>query len=127
MVGRRKNRWNKREQLALGEKNATPWSENRLKELLIGKTWKVSLSPSSLSNFPRSRESHRNNRKAKLIFLFEWTLEIKLLLLDENEADEVDINVDMKTKGPDTDDIDSFSTGKGWHSFENRQESTSLS
>uniref|UniRef100_A0AC34G6T6 Activator of Hsp90 ATPase AHSA1-like N-terminal domain-containing protein n=1 Tax=Panagrolaimus sp. ES5 TaxID=591445 RepID=A0AC34G6T6_9BILA len=62
-------------------------------------------------------EATANNRKAKLIFLFEWEIEIKFKatiagsetvydghleipnLSDENDANEVDVVMDLKTKG----------------------------
>lgn len=97
------------------EKNATPWSKDRLKELLEGLT----ISSGSGDNLLEARitkltkvegEATANNRKAKLIFLFEWELKAdwegtdgegdeakgELVipnLSDENEADEVDVEV----------------------------------
>lgn len=63
-------------------------------------------------------EATANNRKAKLIFLFEWELKVDFIarvsgseteykgyleipnLSDENEASEVDVNTTIDTKGP---------------------------
>lgn len=60
------------------EKNATPWSKNRLNELFIGQT--ILNGPLKLEFIEFKKlegEATANNRKAKLIFLFEWIIEIK--------------------------------------------------
>lgn len=59
------------------EKNATPWSKQRLKELLEGQKYE---NASTVVIFKELRkldgEATANNRKAKLIFLFEWLIEL---------------------------------------------------
>ena len=104
------------------EKNATPWSKQRLRALLEG----LEVSAGSADRLLNARitklskldgEATANNRKAKLIFLYEWDLkaewegtdgeaqEVKGELTipnlsDENTPDEVDVEV-TTTSGPD--------------------------
>lgn len=60
------------------EKNATPWSKERLKELLEGRTVEKGPVVVKFTNFKKiDGEATANNRKAKLIFLFEWNIELK--------------------------------------------------
>lgn len=59
------------------EKNATPWSKERLKELLVGQTCEKGPIIVSLDEFRKLEgEATANNRKAKLIFLYEWIIEL---------------------------------------------------
>uniref|UniRef100_A0A914PMK5 Activator of Hsp90 ATPase AHSA1-like N-terminal domain-containing protein n=1 Tax=Panagrolaimus davidi TaxID=227884 RepID=A0A914PMK5_9BILA len=100
------------------EKNATPWSKDRLKDLLIGQSFSKGPLKFELTEFKKLEgEATANNRKAKLIFLFEWEIEIKFKatiagsdtvydghleipnLSDENDASEVDVVMDLTTKG----------------------------
>jgi len=101
------------------EKNASPWSKQRLPELLTGFT--VEDGPVKFSFTDISKldgEATANNRKSKLIFLFEWEVWVKFIatvedsdleykgyiaipnLSDENEAHEVDVEINIDTKGP---------------------------
>lgn len=101
------------------EKNATPWSMDRLKELLVNLTIEEGPVKIILSDFKKCEgEATANNRKAKLIFLFEWEIVIPYVarvagseleykgsieipnLSDENEADEVDVIITLDSKGP---------------------------
>lgn len=60
------------------EKNATPWSKDRLKELLCGVDIEKGPVKISLTEFKKLQgEATANNRKAKLIFLYEWEIEVK--------------------------------------------------
>jgi activator of HSP90 ATPase len=60
------------------EKNATPWSKERLTELLCGVTIEKGSVKISLTEFKKLQgEATANNRKAKLIFLYEWEIEVK--------------------------------------------------
>lgn len=114
------------------EKNATPWSKDRLTELFIGKTIDGGAIKINLLEFSKIEgEASANNRKAKLIFLFEWVLHIKfnafvagseteykgLLeipnLSDENESSEVDVSVSIETKGPHEPEIRFFLSKDG--------------
>ncbi|VDM44841.1 unnamed protein product [Toxocara canis] len=101
------------------EKNATPWSKERLKELLVSKTVEKGPIFVQFGEFSKIEgEATANNRKAKLIFLFEWNIELSFTvkvagsdieykghieipnLSDENEADEVDVTLSLDTAGP---------------------------
>jgi activator of HSP90 ATPase len=100
------------------EKNATPWSKDRLKDLLIGQSVSKGPLKFELTEFKKLEgEATANNRKAKLIFLFEWEIELKFKatiagsetvyeghldipnLSDENDANEVDVTMELTTKG----------------------------
>ncbi|CAJ0587526.1 unnamed protein product, partial [Mesorhabditis spiculigera] len=100
------------------EKNATPWSKKRLGELLENQALTDGALVVSFGTFKKIEgEATANNRKAKLIFLYEWQLELNFTakvgesieykghieipnLSDENEADEVELNTHIETKGP---------------------------
>uniref|UniRef100_A0A915KUH3 Activator of Hsp90 ATPase AHSA1-like N-terminal domain-containing protein n=1 Tax=Romanomermis culicivorax TaxID=13658 RepID=A0A915KUH3_ROMCU len=114
------------------EKNASDWSKNKFKELLVGLEMNFDADDRSpvkgncriTEVSSADGEATANNRKAKLIFFFEWNLELKFEALlagrksddekitgrieipnlsDENSADEVEVNVKM-----DANDQDSF-------------------
>ncbi|OZC07954.1 hypothetical protein X798_05061 [Onchocerca flexuosa] len=109
------------------EKNATPWSKQRLKELLEGQKYENGSTVIMFKELKKlDGEATANNRKAKLIFLFEWIIELSFEvkvagsdinyeghieipnLSDENEADEVDITPSVTTSGPHEDQIRHF-------------------
>jgi activator of HSP90 ATPase len=94
------------------EKNATPWSKQRLRELLEGLEVETDVASCAIKEMKScSGEATANNRKAKLIFFYEWVIQCdwtgKLVgsdteikgtleipnLGDENDSDEVDVNV----------------------------------
>uniref|UniRef100_A0A8R1I257 Aha1_N domain-containing protein n=1 Tax=Caenorhabditis japonica TaxID=281687 RepID=A0A8R1I257_CAEJA len=96
------------------EKNATPWSLNRLRELLTGFSSEDGSIVVTIDEIKKiDGEATANNRKAKLIFLFEWVIEGTFVarvsgsedeykgsfdipnLSDENEASEVDVNTSI--------------------------------
>ncbi|KAK6108648.1 Activator of Hsp90 ATPase N-terminal family protein [Brugia pahangi] len=106
------------------EKNATPWSKQRLKELLEGQKYENGSTVVIFKELKKlDGEATANNRKAKLIFLFEWLIELSFEvkvagsdidyeghveipnLSDENEADEVVITPSVTTSGPHEDRI----------------------
>ncbi|KHJ40936.1 activator of Hsp90 ATPase [Trichuris suis] len=97
------------------ERNATPWSKQRLTELLTGlevTNDKATCMVTSISKI--EGEASANNRKAKLIFLYEWAInldwhgttddcgiscdgEVEIPnLSDENDIDAVNILVTTK-------------------------------
>lgn len=101
------------------EKNATPWSLNRLRELLTGFSAEDGPIVITIDEVKKiDGEATANNRKAKLIFLFEWVVEGTFIarvsgsedeykgkfdipnLSDENEASEVDLNTSLDGNGP---------------------------
>ncbi|KAE9547908.1 hypothetical protein FO519_008877 [Halicephalobus sp. NKZ332] len=100
------------------EKNATLWSKDRLKNLFVGKSLDQGAVKIEFVEFKKLEgEATANNRKAKLIFLYEWEFELKFKanvagdhmvyegvleipnLSDENDADEIDVNFSLNTKG----------------------------
>ncbi|XGW05487.1 hypothetical protein V3C99_016107 [Haemonchus contortus] len=101
------------------EKNATPWSKTRLTDLLEGLTIEEGPVCVKLETIKTLEgEATANNRKAKLIFLYEWEIKIGFIgrvsgsdteykgtleipnLSDENDANEIDVNISVDTKGP---------------------------
>ena len=94
------------------EKNATGWSRSRLSELLLKQTLESEKLTVQLgAEFKKLEgDATANNRKAKLIFLFDWVIELGFTarivnsefeykgvldipnLSDENEANEVDVS-----------------------------------
>uniref|UniRef100_A0A0K0D419 Aha1_N domain-containing protein n=1 Tax=Angiostrongylus cantonensis TaxID=6313 RepID=A0A0K0D419_ANGCA len=101
------------------EKNATPWSKARLTsllEILTVEEGPISVKVETIKTL--EGEATANNRKAKLIFLYEWEIKLAFLarvsgsdieykgileipnLSDENDASEIDVNISIDTKGP---------------------------
>jgi len=106
------------------EKNATPWSKGELRTLLEGIQIETGAIVTSIKSVSKCEgEATANNRKAKLIFFYEWDLELKWEarvsgsavkydgtigipnLSDENKASEIDLNVECKTIGEHADMI----------------------
>ena len=59
------------------EKNATPWSKQRLSELLVDQKLEKGCFVLTFNRMKKIEgEATANNRKAKLIFLFEWVIEL---------------------------------------------------
>nr|CAG4641866.1 EOG090X09QT [Eurycercus lamellatus] len=106
------------------EKNACQWSKDKLEELLSGFEIKDKIGNCIISEIEKIEgEASANNRKAKLIFFYEWTLNLKWKgtltgstkgvegsivipnLSDENDAEEVDVNVTISTSGPEADTL----------------------
>lgn len=104
------------------EKNASHWSKEKLKELLEGFVIKDKVGTVTIKEIDKIEgEASANNRKGKLIFFFEWTLTLKWQgtvpgtsklvdgtlvipnLSDENSAEDVDVDVNIITSGPEGD------------------------
>ncbi|CAF0835784.1 unnamed protein product [Didymodactylos carnosus] len=106
------------------EKNATQWSKDKLSELLVGLTIENDQLRCDIKELKKcDGEASANNRKAKLVYLYEWHIEAKYEgyikdsdndnktkyqgeleipnLSDENSIDEVDISysIEKETKG----------------------------
>lgn len=97
------------------EKNATPWSKQKLKELLEGFEINQSGIECRIKSFDKIEgEAAANNRKGKLIFFYEWNLVLKWEgrlegeksyltegkatipnLSEENDIDEVEITIQI--------------------------------
>lgn len=104
------------------EKNASQWSKDKIEELLHGLEISDNIGSCIITEIEKMEgEASANNRKAKLIFFFEWNLHLKWTgkvsgttkgiegtviipnLSDENNADELDLNVTTSSTGPDAD------------------------
>lgn len=60
------------------EKNATHWSKERLNDLFAGQALEKGAIKVNFTELSKLEgEATANNRKAKLIFLFEWVLNLK--------------------------------------------------
>lgn len=103
------------------EKNATPWSKDKLRSLLTGfeiSAGDIKVTVTEVSKL--SGEATANNRKGKLIFFYEWDLQLKWSgrvnegqkvasaglvkipnLSEENDLDEVQLEVSVT----ETDDL----------------------
>uniref|UniRef100_A0AC35TTP8 Aha1_N domain-containing protein n=1 Tax=Rhabditophanes sp. KR3021 TaxID=114890 RepID=A0AC35TTP8_9BILA len=114
------------------EKNADRWSKDVFEELFTG--IEVTRGPVNLK-FTGIKssigEARANNRKAKLIFLYEWVIKVNFIatvtgfdaeykgeieipnLSDENTADEIDCTSTVETKGPHESDIKSLINKEG--------------
>nr|CAG4646417.1 EOG090X09QT [Macrothrix elegans] len=109
------------------EKNASQWSKDKLEELLKGLEIDDKIGKCIIYEIDKLEgEASANNRKAKLIFFYEWTITLKWKgkitggtkgvegtivipnLSDENDADEVDVNVSTTTTGPEADILREF-------------------
>uniref|UniRef100_A0A5K3G073 Aha1_N domain-containing protein n=1 Tax=Mesocestoides corti TaxID=53468 RepID=A0A5K3G073_MESCO len=111
------------------EKNATQWSIDRIKSLLIGYTFESQDFFVELTNVTKCNgEAIANNRKAKLIFFYEWDIEIewrgskkssekptKFLgkivvnnLSEEYSANELDFDVTCESSSSDANEVKEF-------------------
>jgi len=98
------------------EKNACAWSQEKLKDLLLGLCIKSDLAEVWLTDMDKIEgEAVANNRKGKLIFFYEWDMtiawkgringgEFKEIegkinipnLSEENDVSEVEVNISLK-------------------------------
>jgi activator of HSP90 ATPase len=106
------------------EKNATPWSKDKLQELLkdfVIVDDKISCSISSIDKL--EGEATANNRKGKLIFFYEWNIVLKWTgslpgqatpttgkitvpnLSEENDIDEVEVTVTIDESNDDSEKL----------------------
>ncbi|CAL8298703.1 unnamed protein product [Arctogadus glacialis] len=102
------------------ERDATNWSSDTLKTLLLGLTVENEEGACEVTEVGKVEgEASINNRKGKLIFFYEWTLKATWTgtsksgivykgsidvpnLSDENDMDDLDINVTMDKDEPET-------------------------
>ncbi|XP_065188095.1 activator of 90 kDa heat shock protein ATPase homolog 1-like [Sycon ciliatum] len=106
------------------EKNASHWSNDRLKQLLVGLTFDIDLANVRTTELSKcDGEATVNNRKAKLIFFYEWDVSVKWTgrhkdsdeditgsiqvpnLSDENDADDLDITVSCKSNSKESSEV----------------------
>lgn len=79
------------------EKNASQWSKDKLTELLVNLQVTDGTGSCKVVEMPRCEgEAVANNRKAKLIFFYEWSIELKW----EGEADDSDETIEGKLEIP---------------------------
>lgn len=109
------------------EKNAGPWSKDRLKELLINLKIAQNGIDCNITEIEKlDGEASANNRKGKLIFFYEWDIKLKwegLLagsadkikgeihipnLSEENDVSEVDMTVTIKSSGDEAQRVKAF-------------------
>uniref|UniRef100_A0A1B6MUF2 Activator of Hsp90 ATPase AHSA1-like N-terminal domain-containing protein n=1 Tax=Graphocephala atropunctata TaxID=36148 RepID=A0A1B6MUF2_9HEMI len=110
------------------EKNACGWSQEKLKDLLLGLCIKSDLAEVWLTEMDKIEgEAVANNRKGKLIFFYEWDLTISWKgklnggefqevegkihipnLSEENDVSEVEVNISLKETSSEGDIIKEF-------------------
>ncbi|KRX50429.1 Activator of 90 kDa heat shock protein ATPase -like protein 1 [Trichinella britovi] len=114
------------------ERNATPWSKRRFSELLENMkidSERIECVIKSIATV--EGEATANNRKGKLIFLFEWNIVLNWTgklkdgnneiegtveipnLSDENSVDEISIEVTCKTSDAESDEVLSVMRSEG--------------
>ncbi|XP_063040039.1 activator of 90 kDa heat shock protein ATPase homolog 1-like [Engraulis encrasicolus] len=102
------------------ERDATSWSSEKLKELLLGLRVEGEQGSCEVTEVSKVEgEASINNRKGKLIFFYEWNLKAKWKgvtksgikykghievpnLSDENDMEDLDISVTLSKDQPDT-------------------------
>ncbi|GIY17381.1 activator of 90 kDa heat shock protein ATPase homolog 1 [Caerostris darwini] len=101
------------------EKNAAKWSKDKLKEVLVGTVVETDFAQCKITEMTKcDGDAVVNNRKAKLIFFYEWAIEVQWSgalingdtnvkgtlqipnLSEEHDMKDVDINVRLETNGP---------------------------
>ncbi|XP_072932505.1 activator of 90 kDa heat shock protein ATPase homolog 1 [Epargyreus clarus] len=109
------------------EKNAGPWSKDRLKELLKNLQISQNGVDCKVTDVDKIEgEASANNRKGKLIFFYEWDIKLKwegrlvggkdavkgevhiLNLSEENDVTEVDMTVTIKGSGEEAQRVKTF-------------------
>lgn len=114
------------------EKNAGPWSKDRLKELLTNLKIVQNGIDCKISEVEKiDGEATANNRKGKLIFFYEWDIKLKWdgvlaggkdkvngeihipNLSEENDVSEVDMTVTIKGTGDEAQRVKAFMHNKG--------------
>lgn len=103
------------------EKNASHWSKNKFSELLVGTEIETDFGKCEIAEVSKCEgDAVVNNRKAKLIFFYEWDIEMKWKgalvngetdvkgtvqvpnLSEEHEIKDVDVNIYLDTAGPES-------------------------
>jgi len=102
------------------EKNASQWSKDKIKDLFTNLVFENDVGSCQIIDVSKIEgEASANNRKAKLIFFYEWTVKMEWRgsvkgsteeikgkveipnLSEENEPDDVDFNVTCKANNTD--------------------------
>ncbi|KAK3751463.1 hypothetical protein QZH41_009169, partial [Actinostola sp. cb2023] len=106
------------------EKNATPWSKDKLDELFKGLEVTTDKATLRITNLTKAEgEAYVNNRKAKLIFFYEWIIELEWAgslaesdnvlkgkieipnLSEENEVHEIDVLMRVNKRNNESDKL----------------------
>ncbi|UYV82983.1 AHSA1 [Cordylochernes scorpioides] len=114
------------------EKNASPWSKDKLSELLGNLKIEDKIGYCQVTDISKCEgEAVANNRKAKLIFFYEWNIELKWKgflsgcnkeiegtitipnLSEENEPDEIDVAVALTSSDSEGDLLKEMIRKKG--------------
>uniref|UniRef100_A0A915CA16 Activator of Hsp90 ATPase AHSA1-like N-terminal domain-containing protein n=1 Tax=Parascaris univalens TaxID=6257 RepID=A0A915CA16_PARUN len=102
------------------QRDATPWSKERLRELLEGGTVEKGPIVVKFTNFKKidGEATAESRGSGAIVFPFKWNIELKFTvkvagsdveyegyieipnLSDENEADNVDVTLSLETMGP---------------------------
>lgn len=97
------------------EKNATPWSKERLKTLLNGLEMETVKGKVKVTDVTKiDGEAYANNRKAKLIFFYEWviTLEWKGTVTDSEKVWKGKIEIPNLSEEHDANEVDVLVTAE---------------
>ncbi|XP_031570531.1 activator of 90 kDa heat shock protein ATPase homolog 1-like [Actinia tenebrosa] len=106
------------------EKDASSWSKEKFKELFKGLEIATDKATFKISDITKSEgEACANNRKAKLIFFYEWVIELEWTgsladsenvlrgkieipnLSEENEVHEIDVNVSANKRSEESEKL----------------------
>lgn len=109
------------------EKNATPWSKDKLTALLDGLTFEHSDFSCKVTEIDKmDGEATANNRKGKLILFYEWNIVLKWTglsststepcegkvtipnLSEENDLDDIDITITVNSSNSDSERLKEF-------------------
>ncbi|KAH6926718.1 hypothetical protein HPB50_021237 [Hyalomma asiaticum] len=123
------------------EKNASYWSRDKLTELLTNIEVSDSRGTCKIVDMPRCEgEAVANNRKAKLIFFYEWIIELKWQgepddsdepiegkveipnLSEEHDPSDVDVTVTVSSKGDKAEALKELMRSKGTQIIRQRLE-----
>nr|CAG4644128.1 EOG090X09QT [Lepidurus arcticus] len=111
------------------EKNASAWSRDKIKELFVDMVIEDKVGDCVFTEIEKMEgEAVANNRKAKLIFFYEWIIDMKFTctshdiqgtvhipnLSEEHDAQEVDVDIAVtKGSGPEADAVKEMLRTKG--------------
>lgn len=109
------------------EKNATPWSKDKLKSLLLNFTISQGPIDCEITEIDKlTGEACANNRKGKLIFFYEWNIVLKWNghfvgektdtkgtitipnLSEENDIDDIDVEITIDESNEKSENIKTF-------------------
>ncbi|XP_023209383.1 activator of 90 kDa heat shock protein ATPase homolog 1-like [Centruroides sculpturatus] len=114
------------------EKNASQWSKDKISELFLNLKLDDDIGCCEITEITSCEgEAVVNNRKAKLIFFYEWVIKMKWKgyvsgsseevkgkieipnLSEEHDPKDVDINISIKTNNPESEILKEYMRSKG--------------